>query len=184
MAIHRVVLTYEDYLATPDDGRRYEILDGEISVSASPVPLHQRILANLNDVLRAHVRSRGLGEVFFAPLTVILANTTVVEPDLVYVEAARAGLVSARAVEGAPTLVVEVLSPGTAVTDRGQKFQLYARYAVPYYWIVDTDARIVEAYELAEGAYRLVARAHGDAPVSLPPFGDLAFVPDSLWPPA
>jgi Uma2 family endonuclease len=182
MAIHRVVLTYEDYLATPDDGCRYEVLDGEIQVSATPSTLHQRVLANLNEVIRDHVKSRGLGEVFFAPLAVILANTTVVEPDLIYVDRNRARLVSSRGVEGAPTLLAEVLSPGTGATDRGRKFQLYARYGVPYYWIVDTDGRAIEVYELADGAYRLVSRAAGNTPVSVPPFPDLALVPDSLWP--
>lgn len=181
MAIHRVVLTYEDYLATPPDGRRYEILDGEIQVSATPSPLHQRVLANLNEVVRGHVKSHGLGQVFFAPLTVILANTTVVEPDLVYVDVGRAGLISQRGVEGAPTLLVEVLSPGTAANDRGPKFQLYARHGVPYYWIVDTDGQALEAYEAAAGAYRLVTRASGGVPVTLPPFADLAIVPDALW---
>jgi Uma2 family endonuclease len=130
MAIHHVVLTDEDYLAMPDDGRRHEILDGEVAVTATPSTLHQRVLANLNEVIRAHVRDRLLGEVFFGPLTVVLANTTVVEPDLVFVDAARADLVGPRGVEGAPTLLVEVLSPGTAATDRGPKFQLYARHGL------------------------------------------------------
>jgi Putative restriction endonuclease len=67
MATHRVELTYEDYLAMPDDGRRHEILDGELAVSATPVTLHQRIVGNLYWVLRGHVRPRGLGEVFLAP---------------------------------------------------------------------------------------------------------------------
>ena len=181
MAIHRVVLTYEDYLAMPDDGRRYEILDGEVAVTATPVTLHQRIVGNLYWVLRRHVEPRGLGEVFVAPLTVILANTTVVEPDVVYVDTGRAGLVTDRGIHGAPTLAIEVLSPSTATSDRGPKFQLYARYGVPYYWIADTDARVLEGYELATGAYRLVDQLHGQGQVALPPFPDLALVLDELW---
>ena len=66
--------------------------------------------------------------------------------------------------------------------DRSSKLQLYARYRVPYYWIVDPEACTIEAYERSEGGYRLVTRAHGDTPVSLPPFPDLALVPDVLWP--
>jgi Uma2 family endonuclease len=181
MAIHRVVLTYEDYLAMPADGRRYEILDGEVAVSATPGTLHQRIVGNLYWVLRRHVEPRGLGEVFIAPLTVILANTTVVEPDLVYVDTGRAGLVTDRGIRGAPTLAIEVLSPSTATTDRGPKFQLYARYGVAYYWIADTDVRVLEGYELASGAYRLVDRLQGEGQVALPPFPDLALVLDELW---
>jgi Uma2 family endonuclease len=181
MAIHRVVLTYEDYLAMPDDGRRYEVLDGEVAVTATPVTLHQIIVGNLYWVLRGHVHGRRLGQVYLAPFTVVLANTTVVEPDLVYVDNARAGLVGERGIHGAPSLLIEVLSPSTAANDRGSKFQLYARYGVPCYWIVDTDARALEAYELGVDGYRLAARARGEAPVPLPPFPDLTLVPDELW---
>lgn len=181
MATRRVVLTYEDYLAMPDDGRRYEILDGEVAVSATPVTLHQLIVGNLYWVLRGHVHGRRLGQVYLSPITVILANTTVVEPDLVYVDNGRADLVGERGINGAPSLLIEVLSPSTAANDRGPKFQLYARYGVPCYWIVDTDARAPEAYELGVDGYRLVDRAHGETPVSLPPFPDLVLVPEELW---
>ena len=181
MAIERVVLTYEDYLAMPDDGRRYEILDGEIAVTATPVTLHQLIVGNLYWVLRGHIHGRRLGQVYLSPITVILANTTVVEPDLVYVDNGRADLVGERGINGAPSLLIEVLSPSTAANDRGPKFQAYARYGVPCYWIVDTDARALEAYELGVDGYRLVDRAHGETPVSLPPFPDLVLVPEELW---
>ena len=181
MAVERVVLTYKDYLAMPDDGRRYEILDGEVAVSATPVTLHQLIVGNLYWVLRGHVHGRRLGQVYLSPITVILANTTVVEPDLVYVDTGRAGLVTDRGIRGAPTLAIEVLSPSTATSDRGPKFQLYARHGVPYYWIADTDARVLEGYELTTGGYRLVDRQQGEGQVALPPFPDLALVLDELW---
>lgn len=182
MAMHRTVLTYEDYAALPDDGRRYEIHDGELSVTPAPGTRHQRISGRLSDLLRAHVQAMGLGEVLYAPVDVILTRTSVVQPDLIYIAPAQASRVSARGIEGAPTLAIEILSPSTTTIDRSTKLQLYARYGVPYYWIVDPEARTLEAYELAEGAYHLVTRAAGDAAVSLPPLSDLAFVPDSLWP--
>ncbi len=183
MAIHRVVLTYQDYLAMPDDGRRYEILDGEVAVTATPATPHQLIVGNLYWVLRGHVEPRRLGQVYLSPLTVVLANTTVVEPDLVYVDNARAGLVTDRGIRGAPTLAIEVLSPSTAPNDRGPKFQLYARYGIPYYWIADTNARVLEGYALEVGAYRLAGRLQGDARVALLPFPDLVLGLDELWPP-
>jgi Uma2 family endonuclease len=182
MAMPRVRLTYEDYAALPDDGRRYEIHDGELSVTPAPGTRHQRISGTLYARLRAHVEATGLGEVLYAPVDVILANTSIVQPDLIYIASAQASRVSARGIEGAPTLAVEILSPSTGLIDRSTKLQLYARHGVPYYWIVDADARAIEAYDLADGAYRLVARAAGDTPVSLPPFPDLALVPASLWP--
>lgn len=182
MEPQRVILTYKEYEALPADGRRYEIHDGELSVTPAPSPRHQRILGNLNDVVRRHVVSHALGEVFFAPLDCMLADTTIVQPDLVYLENSRLSLVSERGIEGTPTLVVEILSPGTTLIDRTTKSQLYARYSVPYYWMVDFEARSVEAYALAEGSYRLVKRASGKDPVSLPPFPNLSFAPAALWP--
>ena len=182
MGSQRVILTYKDYEALPADGRRYELHEGELSVTPAPSPQHQRILGNLNEVVRQHVKARGLGEVFFAPIDCILGETTVVQPDLVYLDTSRLPIVSGRGIEGPPTLVVEILSPTTTLIDRSTKRQLYARYGVPYYWIVDPEARTVEAYVLSEEGYQLATRAAGPEAVSLPPLPDLALVPASLWP--
>lgn len=162
----RVVLTYRDYEALPADGRRYELYDGELAVTAAPVPVHQRVLLRLVVALDQHVRSRGLGEVFASPIDCILSETTVVEPDIAFVAADRASAVSGRGIEGPPTLVIEILSPSTAAIDRGVKLQLYARYGVPYYWIVDAGARTLEVRALAAGVYRPVTDG-------LPPFTGL-----------
>jgi Uma2 family endonuclease len=117
----RVVLTYQDYAALPADGRRYELHEGELSVTAAPVTAHQRVLFRLAVALDQHVRARGLGEVLISPIDCILSDITVVEPEIVYVAADRAAIVSARGIEGAPTLAIEVLSPSTAAIDRGVK---------------------------------------------------------------
>jgi Uma2 family endonuclease len=182
MATQRGVFTYEDYAALPDDGRRYEVHEGALSVTPSPGVPHQEVSANLGDLLRGHVKQRALGTILYAPLDVILSDVTIVQPDLVYVDQARAGIITRRAIEGAPTLAVEIISPSSPRIDRVTKRELYQQYRVPYYWIVDPDARSIEAYELAENAYRLVAIASGAEPIALPPFHDLAIVPDSLWP--
>ena len=182
MSGERAVLTYRDYEALPADGRRYEILDGELSVTPAPVPRHQRVSGALHLLLSPYVAARRLGEVLYAPVDVILADTTIVQPDLVYLDLTRAHLVSDRGIEGPPTLVIEILSPSTTRIDRGIKTDLYRRYGVPYYWIVDADARTVEAYGLADDRYALLARVSGAGPVSLSPFPDLAFAPASLWP--
>jgi len=177
----RVVLTYADYAALPNDGRRYEIHDGELSVTPAPSPRHQDIVLNLAVALRAHVITHGLGKVFVSPIDVILSDSTIVQPDLVYVDAARLGSISARGIEGPPTLVVEILSPSTVQIDRHTKLQLCARYRVPYYWIVDPDDRAVEAYALREGAYVLAARVAGDEILRAEPFTDLALPLASVW---
>jgi Uma2 family endonuclease len=177
----RAALTYEDYAALPDDGRRYELLDGELSVTPAPGSAHQIVLANLFRIVDAYVRARDLGVVLFAPLDVILADTTVVEPDLVYVARDREDRISARGIEGAPTLLVEVLSPGTTQTDRRRKYDLYARYGVPFYWIVDPVAHAIEVFQLDDAAYIQALRAQGLEPCGPPPFADLALVVDTLW---
>jgi Uma2 family endonuclease len=182
MPTHRVVLTYKDYEALPTDGRRYEIHEGELSVTPAPSPQHQRVSRNLFRILDAHVKATGLGEVLYAPLDVILSDTSIVQPDLVYLERTRLGAVSDRGVEGPPTLVVEIISPSTTVIDRSTKHQLYARHGVPFFWLVDPEARMVEAFVLGSEGYTLAVRASGPGPVSLPPFSDLALVPASLWP--
>jgi Uma2 family endonuclease len=178
----RTVLTYRDYEALPADGRRYELHDGELSVTPAPGTRHQRVIGAMHVLLRTHVNDRRLGEVFLSPVDCILSDVTVVQPDLVYLDPSRAPLVSERAIEGPPTLVVEILSPSTTRIDRSRKRQLYAQHGIPYYWIVDPEAGTIEAHGLAEGRYALLARVSGGSTVSLQPFPDLAFAPDSLWP--
>ena len=182
----RTLWTYEDYAVLPEDCKRYEIHEGELCELTAPGLRHQVISGNLNEVLRAHVKARGLGIVLYAPLDVILstdpAATTVLQPDLLYVETSCSRVLRMRGVEGPPTLAVEIFSPSTLRIDRGRKRRLYARYGVPYLWFVDPVAREIEALALAAGEYTLAARVSGAQPVDLPPFTDLGLVPDSLWP--
>src|SRR3989442_15635563 len=103
----RVILTYDDYAALPDDGRRYELYEGElIEMSPSPRPRHQAVIGNLHVLMAEHIRGRGLGEVYLAPIDVILSRITVLQPALVYIERGRLGIVTERAFEGGPTLGV------------------------------------------------------------------------------
>jgi Uma2 family endonuclease len=180
--VTRTVLTYRDYEALPPDGRRYELHDGELSVTPAPGTRHQRVIGAMFVSLRAHVEEHRVGEVFLSPVDCILSDTTIVQPDLVYLDPARAPLVSERGIEGPPTLVVEILSPSTTTIDRSRKRRLYADHRVPYYWIVDPEARTIEAYRFEGDRYHLIARVSGAGPVSLPPFPNLAFAPASLWP--
>jgi Uma2 family endonuclease len=177
----RVILTYDDYAALPDDGRRYELYEGELTVTPAPRPRHQLVIGNLYMLMGQHVRRHGLGEVFLSPIDVILSPITVLQPDLVYVERARLGIVTERAIEGAPTLVVEVLSPSTNVRDRGIKQALYARHGVPYYWIVDPTTRVVQALHRGGGSYETVATLDEAAPAALPPLAGLTLDPAAVW---
>ena len=177
----QVGLTYSDYAALPDDGRRYELHRGELSVTPGPGTRHQRAVVALTLRLGEYVRSRQLGEIFVAPTDCILSDVTVVQPDLLYVASNRLSIISERGIEGAPTLVVEILSPSTARIDRERKLRLYAEHGVPYYWIADPDSRTVEAYKLVGTAY-VPAGSVTHEPGALPPFLDLQVDPADLWP--
>lgn len=177
----RVILTYDDYAALPDDGRRYELYEGELIMTPSPRPRHQAVIGNLHMLMVEHVRGHGLGEVFLSPIDVILSPITVLQPDLVYIETARLGIVTERAIEGTPTLVVEVLSPSTDARDRGVKQALYARHGVPFYWIVDPAARTIQAQRLGRESYETVAELDDATPATLPPLADLRLDPAAVW---
>jgi Uma2 family endonuclease len=144
-------LTYEDYTSFPDDGIRRELIDGEVHVTPSPVTRHQRIALRLARQLADHVDQHQAGEVFIAPFDVLLSEHDVVQPDIVFVATPHAGIVTEANLQGAPTLVVEVVSDPR--TDRVRKRDLYARHGVPEYWIVDPDADRVEVYGLEGSAY-------------------------------
>jgi Uma2 family endonuclease len=174
-------LTYEDYCGLPDDGLRYEIIEGFLFSEPSPRRAHQQVAGNLFVILRTHVRERNLGEIFIAPFDVILNRRTVVVPDLVFVAQDRAGVVTERAVEGIPDLIVEILSPSTARRDRVAKLNAYARRGVPHYWVVDPGARTLEAFELVEGSYRLAAAVGGDDEFRPGLFPALVLPLSELW---
>ena len=146
--------TYNDYAILPDDGRRYEIVDGVLYMAPSPNRWHQNASGWLFHYLLTHVKLAGLGEVYHAPFDVELAPKVVVQPDVLVVLNANLDRITASRIIGAPDLVVEVASPGTATYDRDTKKHAYARAGVPEYWIVDTASRTVEVLVLEAGEYR------------------------------
>ncbi len=150
-------LSYDDYPALPNDGRTYQLLEGDLFVTPAPKTSHQRISRNLEFILHAHVKQRRLGAVYDAPVDVILGENTVVQPDILFVERERLKLVSERGIEGGPDLIVEILSPASRAVDRTTKMHLYAQAGVREYWIVDPDAKSLEVFALDAGSYVLEA---------------------------
>ena len=144
-------LTYADLAAIPYDGIRRELLDGELIVSPSPVTRHQRLVLRIVTAFSDHIEANGGGEVFIAPLDVVLSERDVVEPDVVFVRTANAAIVTEPNIQGVPDLVIEVLS--NPRIDRVRKRDIYARFGVPEYWIVDPDADRVEVYRWSAGGY-------------------------------
>jgi Uma2 family endonuclease len=150
----KIKLTYEHYRNAPESEReRYELYEGELVMVPSPSLKHQLILGNLVDFLRRFVNENDLGVVLFSPLDVILGGDTVLQPDILFVAKARAEILAAEGIRGAPDLVVEILSEATAKRDRTYKKTLYARYGVKEYWLVNPEAETIEVLVLKESGY-------------------------------
>jgi Uma2 family endonuclease len=172
-------LDYRDLLATPSDGKRYELLDGEVVVTAAPTPGHQRCVLEMTLRFVEYFRGRDIAEVFVSPIDVILAEQDVVEPDIVVVS--DPAQVSKRGIEGPPLVVVEVLSPSTRASDRTIKAQRYARLGIAHYWIVDPEERRVECFRERGGVYELVAAAEADRGLTHPDWPGLLIELGALW---
>ena len=145
-------LTYEDLQAFPDDNLRRELIDGELFVTAAPGTRHQRVVMYLSARLFAYAEEHG-GEVLPAPYDVKFSDTSVVEPDVLFVRAEHLDRFTDRYIGAAPDLVVEVTSPTTRRTDVVRKRALYERFGVPEYWFVDLDADRIEVYVLEGDRY-------------------------------
>lgn len=140
-------LTYEDFLRFPDDGLRHELIDGVHYVTASPAWRHQELLGRLHLAIGNHlVAHSGIGHVVLSPFDTVFSQWDVVEPDLLFVASNQLDIVTEANIQGAPALVVEILSPSTRKRDLGIKQQLFDRGGVQEYWVVDPVAEGVAVY--------------------------------------
>jgi len=158
--------TYKSYAALPDDGKRYEIVDGVLYMSPSPSAPHQRIAGRFYYYLLTYVEFIGTGLVFQAPLDVQLTPDRVFQPDVFVLLNSSLDKYTETCIIGAPDLVIEVASPSTAIFDRHDKLQAYAKSGVPEYWIAEPGTKTVEVLVLHAGAYRSLGIFRGQA--SLP----------------
>ena len=143
--------TYSEYARLPDDGNRYEVIDGELCVTPSPGVLHQRIAANLFIELFKYVRDHKLGDMIW-DIDLLFVSGQFLRPDMLFVPPESAAGITDRGVEDTPGLVVEVLSPHSKRIDRIKKPPRYRDFGVPEYWVVDPVARTIERYRLAQDA--------------------------------
>ena len=127
-------------------------------MSPAPKEIHQRVLGYLHVALSLFVSEHRPGRVYLSPFDVVLTDTDVVQPDLLFVSHQRAAIVTEDNARGAPDLVIEILSPSTADRDLTFKRSLYARHGVSEYWLVDTDARTIEVLALGEHDFERVER--------------------------
>jgi Uma2 family endonuclease len=146
--------TYEDWLNFPDDGWKYEIIDGELQMTPPPGTGHQLSSGSLFARLYLYVEDHNLGKVLEAPCAVRLPTQTVpLEPDIFFVRQEKLGIIAEKEVQGVPDLIVEILSPSNASYDRETKFAVYQQAGVPEYWLMDYQAKTVECFVLQDGVY-------------------------------
>lgn len=158
-ALRKIVpATYREYALIPEDGRRHELIEGELTVSPAPSPLHQLISRRFQFALMQQLELPGIAQVINAPVDVIFTDTTVVQPDLVIVRSSKKHLITQRAIECVPDLVVEIQSPSNRAYDAMVKRSLYARLGVPEYWLIDPQFGLVVCRSETKGVYDLEAR--------------------------
>jgi Uma2 family endonuclease len=166
MALHdlpRKRLTYEDYVLFPDDGKRHEIIDGEHYVTAAPFVRHQRIVVYLTVSLGGFLRQNPLGELLVAPTDILLSPHDIVQPDLLFISNERSRITGEANVQGAPDLVIEILSKSTRRLDQVVKRGAYERWDVREYWMFDPFRKGADIWErTAGGLLRSLSAAAGD----------------------
>lgn len=152
--------THADVQALPEDGNRYEVIDGELIVSPSPIAFHQVVSRRLQFFFyQFEIEERGY--IFNAPMDLVMPGCTPVQPDLIFLLGEQFGMIKRNFIDGAPHLLVEVLSPSTARIDRIKKLRKYAQNGVHFYLLADPDNATLEVYELDGANYRLVHALEG-----------------------
>ena len=157
----RIRLTYEDYRDTPEDAR-YELIDGELILAAAPRTTHQGLQRRIGWRMAQLADENDLGEVFFSSTDVVLSETDVVQPDLIFISKERARIIAEEAVFGAPDLIIEILSPSTVARDMGYKRDLYERHGVKEYWMADVDSVWIRVLRLNAAGFFEVVGTYGE----------------------
>ncbi len=162
--------TYEDYAKLPDYPR-YELIDGEFILTPSPGTDHQGVSFELSGMLRDFLRKHKIGRAFAAPMDVVFDKWNVCQPDLLFVSNERASIITSAAVRGAPDMVMELLSPSNSYYDVTKKKDLYERFGVKEYWIVDPMEHSIDIFANKNGTFALVfsGRGTGQAPSEVLP---------------
>ena len=146
-------LTYDDYCQIPDDGNRYEVIDGVLYMSPSPIVRHQRVLVNLTFFLEKWNRNTKAGQLYVAPMDVVLSEQNIVQPDILFISNERLAIIGEKNIQGAPDLLIEILSEGNRRHDEIQKRDLYESFGVQEYWIVDPVLETIKVYRLNNSTY-------------------------------
>ncbi len=167
MSLSHIKFTYQDFLLFPEDGKRHELIDGDHYVTPAPKTKHQKVSGKIFGELYVYLQEHSVGFLFAAPTDVVLSDLDIVEPDLLFIAACRSTIITDANVQGAPDLVVEILSERSRKTDEIIKRKLYERYGVKEYWIVDLELDTVKIYRMTETGYVRSAELSREANDSL-----------------
>lgn len=166
-------LNYEDYLLFPEDGKRHEIIEGEHFMAPAPNVRHQNISRNLEFILNQYVEEHDLGKVFYAPLDIVLSDENIVQPDILFISKKNYGIIGTQNIQGAPDLVIEILSESSRRLDRLIKMKTYAKFGVEEYWVVDPAIDQIEIFLKKKTGLKLFKTFQEDQKLKSPLFPDL-----------
>lgn len=154
--------TYKAYAALPDDGCRYEVVQGVLIMSPAPAPEHQSVLGEIYSYLRERIQLTGRGLVYMGPLDVELSEENVFQPDVLVILNEHRDRFQKNHFVGAPDLAVEIISPSSATYDRLTKHDTYEEAGIPEYWLVHPKRRTIEVFVLETGKYRSLGICKGE----------------------
>ena len=141
------------------DDFQYEIINGEMIRKSAPAPIHQEVLKNLLYIIETHNRLQKIGKLFCAPIDVFLDDYNKLQPDLVFISEKNKNIITNDGIMGVPDLVIEIISPTSVIRDRIEKKNVYERFAIPEFWLVDPQNKAIEIYTLKNNSYELFSAA-------------------------
>jgi excisionase family DNA binding protein len=176
--------TYKDYLELPEEpGYKFEVLEGLLVKEPSPTVMHQRVLRRLGRILEDYFRGVDPeGEIFYAPLDVTFQDTTVVQPDILYISGEQKEVIKEKRIDGSPLLVIEIISPYSGRKDRVQKMQIYRKARIQHYWLVHPEEKTFECFVLRDKAYTLIVSGMEKDMIEHTDFTGLSIDLKKIWP--
>jgi len=174
-------LTYSDYAAV-DDGYRYELINGELIMVPGPSSFHQRINKKLLLILDEFIESNSLGELFIPPMDVVLDDNNTFQPDIFIILHENISKIKENAIYGAPDFVVEIISPSSVINDRHKKKELYEKFGVKEYWIVDIKNETVEVFQNNNFHFELFSYVYQKGKILSNLFPELDITIESIFP--
>ena len=149
--VSKTRMTAAEFFELPETNQPTELIDGELIVSPSPIPKHQLLVGRFYSKLEDLIPN---GVVFFAPMDVYFDDNNIPQPDIIWVAENSQCVITEKRLEGAPELIIEILSPGTLRRDRREKYELYERFGVREYWMTDPVGQFVEVCVWVNGTYK------------------------------